>query len=133
MSSSSKNIFGFHAVGVRIKTAPQSVFEVFYDVQRRDARMRQFTDRARESGVKLVESDGLRLLLSLQAGSQPLIKAMGTAQSMTFLSGPEGGLSAVEEAAALAKGFAPVTLGPRVLRSETAPLACLSLMMLTEK
>ena len=61
MSSSSKNIFGFHAVGVRIKTAPQSVFEVFYDVQRRDARMRQFTDRARESGIKLVESDGLRL------------------------------------------------------------------------
>ena len=61
MSSSSKNLFGFHAVGVRIKTAPQSVLEVFYDVQRRDARMRQFTDRARDSGIKLVESDGLRL------------------------------------------------------------------------
>ena len=61
MASSSKNIFGFHAVGVRIKTAPQSVYEVFYDVQRRDARMRQFTDRARDSGIKLVESDGLRL------------------------------------------------------------------------
>ena len=61
MSSSSKNLFGFHAVGVRIKTAPKSVFEVFYDVQRRDARMRQFIDRARDSGIKLVESDGLRL------------------------------------------------------------------------
>jgi 23S rRNA (guanosine2251-2'-O)-methyltransferase len=61
MASSSKNLFGFHAVGVRIKTAPTSVFEVFYDVQRRDARMRQFTDRARDSGIKLVESDGLRL------------------------------------------------------------------------
>ena len=61
MSSSSKNLFGFHAVGVRIKTAPASVFEVFYDVQRRDARMRQFIDRARDSGIKLVESDGLRL------------------------------------------------------------------------
>ena len=61
MSSSSKNLFGFHAVGVRIKTAPKSVHEVFYDVQRRDARMRQFTDRARDSGIKLVESDGLRL------------------------------------------------------------------------
>jgi 23S rRNA (guanosine2251-2'-O)-methyltransferase len=34
---------------------------VFYDVQRRDARMRQFVDRARDSGIKLVESDGLRL------------------------------------------------------------------------
>ena len=61
MSSSFKNLFGFHAVGVRIKTAPKSVFEVFYDVQRRDARMRQFIDRARDSGIKLVESDGLRL------------------------------------------------------------------------
>ena len=61
MSSTSKNLFGFHAVGVRIKTSPKSVFEVFYDVQRRDARMRQFIDRARDSGIKLVESDGLRL------------------------------------------------------------------------
>ena len=56
-----KVLFGFHAVGVRIKTAPQSVLEVFYDVSRRDARMRQFTDRAREAGIRLIESDGLRL------------------------------------------------------------------------
>ena len=61
MSSSSKNLFGFHAVGVRVKTAPKSVYEVFYDVQHRDARMRQFTDRARHSGIKLVGSNGLRL------------------------------------------------------------------------
>ena len=61
MSSFNKVLFGFHAVGVRIKTAPKSVFEVFFDVSRRDARMRQFTDRAREAGIKLVESDGLRL------------------------------------------------------------------------
>jgi 23S rRNA (guanosine2251-2'-O)-methyltransferase len=54
-------LFGFHAVGVRIKTAPQSVLEVFFDVARRDARMRQFTDRTREAGVRLIESDGLRL------------------------------------------------------------------------
>ena len=61
MSSSSKVLFGFHAVGVRLKTAPKSVLEVFYDVSRRDARMRQFTDRVREAGVRLVECDGLRL------------------------------------------------------------------------
>jgi len=42
------------------------------------------------------------------------------------LSGPEGGLSPAEEAAALAAGFVPVTLGPRVLRAETAPLAVLA-------
>ena len=75
-------------------------------------------------------TDDVRLLLSLQAASQPLLTAMGPSRAMTFLSGPEGGLSAAEEAAAFAKGFAAVTLGPRVLRSETAPLACLSLVML---
>ena len=48
-------------MGVRIKTAPQSVLEVFFDATRRDARMRQFMDRAREAGVRLIESDGLRL------------------------------------------------------------------------
>ncbi len=74
----------------------------------------------------LASSTDARLLLSLQAASQPLLKATGTRGSMTFLSGPEGGLSALEESAALAKGFAPVTLGPRVLRSETAPLAVLA-------
>jgi 23S rRNA (guanosine2251-2'-O)-methyltransferase len=61
MSSSSKVLFGFHAVGVRIKTAPKSVLEVFFDVSRRDARMRQFTDRARDAGIRLVECDGVRL------------------------------------------------------------------------
>ncbi len=59
--SSSKVLFGFHAVGVRIKTAPASVIEVYFDASRRDARMRQFIDRAKEAGVRLIEADGLRL------------------------------------------------------------------------
>jgi len=46
-----------------------------------------------------------------------------------LLSGPEGGFSAKEEAAARAAGFLPVTLGPRVLRAETAPLAALALIV----
>jgi 23S rRNA (guanosine2251-2'-O)-methyltransferase len=61
MSSSPKVIFGFHAVGVRIKTAPKSVIEVLFDASRRDARMRQFIVRAQEAGVRLIEADGLRL------------------------------------------------------------------------
>ena len=72
-----------------------------------------------------------RLLLSLQAGARPLSAALALEQSLTFLSGPEGGLSPAEEAAAMACDFAPVTLGPRVLRAETAPLACLSLLGLS--
>ena len=59
--SSPKVLFGFHAVGVRLKTAPQSVIEIFFEVTRRDARMRQFLERAREAGTRLIEADGLRL------------------------------------------------------------------------
>ncbi len=59
--SSPKILFGFHAVGVRLRTAPQSVVEVHVDASRRDARMRQFVERATEAGVRLLESDGLRL------------------------------------------------------------------------
>jgi 23S rRNA (guanosine2251-2'-O)-methyltransferase len=58
---SSKVLFGFHAVTVRLKTAPQSVIEVHVDTTRRDARMRQFVERVREAGVKIVDSDDERL------------------------------------------------------------------------
>ena len=71
-----------------------------------------------------------RLLLSLQDGTRPLRDLLADLQGAVFLSGPEGGLSPAEEAAALASGFAPVTLGPRVLRSETAALAALALLSL---
>ena len=54
-------LFGFHAVTVRLKTAPESVQELHIDPQRRDGRMRQFLERAAEAGVKLVESEGSRL------------------------------------------------------------------------
>ena len=74
---------------------------------------------------------GERWVLSLSEGTQSLAQMQGPAAGLpmtpvTVLSGPEGGLSPTEEAAALAAGFAPVTLGPRVLRAETAPLAVLA-------
>jgi 23S rRNA (guanosine2251-2'-O)-methyltransferase len=59
--SSNKVLFGFHAVGVRLKTAPKSVIEIYFEPTRRDARMRQFIDKAKEFGVKLIESDSERL------------------------------------------------------------------------
>ena len=73
---------------------------------------------------------GTKLLLSLQPGTQALTQALAGATVLTFLSGPEGGFSPAEEAAAIACGFRPVTLGPRVLRAETAPLAGLSVLNL---
>ncbi len=74
--------------------------------------------------------DGARLLLSLQPASQPLADVQAAAGAAVFLSGPEGGLSPAEEAAAHAAGFTAVSLGPRVLRAETAPLAALALLTL---
>jgi 23S rRNA (guanosine2251-2'-O)-methyltransferase len=58
---SNRLLFGFHAVTVRLKTAPQSISEIHVDATRRDARMRQFVERAREAGAKIVESDDERL------------------------------------------------------------------------
>jgi 16S rRNA (uracil1498-N3)-methyltransferase len=50
----------------------------------------------------------------------------GRAPAIVVLSGPEGGLSDAEERAAVARGFERVSLGPRVLRADTAPLAVLA-------
>ena len=59
--SSAKTLFGFHAIGVRIKTAPASILEIHIEPTRRDARMRQFVERIKETGIRLIESDGMRL------------------------------------------------------------------------
>ncbi|NIC40324.1 MULTISPECIES: 23S rRNA (guanosine(2251)-2'-O)-methyltransferase RlmB [Burkholderiales] len=59
--SSPKVLFGFHAVGVRLKTAPASIIEIYFDPTRRDARMKQFLDRAKEAGARLIEGDSLRI------------------------------------------------------------------------
>lgn len=48
------------------------------------------------------------------------------APPLLLLSGPEGGLSGAEEQLAIDRGFAPMSLGPRVLRAETAPLVALA-------
>ncbi|WP_225782124.1 16S rRNA (uracil(1498)-N(3))-methyltransferase [Xenophilus sp. Marseille-Q4582] len=71
-----------------------------------------------------------RLLLAFAPDARPLsvlATAAGLAgQGVLVLGGPEGGLNVQEEAAARARGFQPVSLGPRVLRSETAQLTALA-------
>jgi 23S rRNA (guanosine2251-2'-O)-methyltransferase len=58
---STKVLFGFHAVTVRLKTAPDSIVEIHLDPARRDARMRQLAERITTAGVKVVDSDDERL------------------------------------------------------------------------
>lgn len=73
----------------------------------------------------------LRCVLSLDAAATPLLQLAASDEGpVLLLSGPEGGLTEREEADARACGFAPVTLGPRVLRAETAPLAALAALTL---
>jgi 16S rRNA (uracil1498-N3)-methyltransferase len=73
----------------------------------------------------------LTRVLSLSAGSQPLRSSVADASTPVLLvSGPEGGLSPTEDALLRQHLFAPVTLGPRVLRAETAALAALAALTL---
>jgi 16S rRNA (uracil1498-N3)-methyltransferase len=60
------------------------------------------------------------------AGPAALGGAGAAAGEWLLLSGPEGGLTAAEEARARALGLRPLSLGPRVLRAETAPLVALA-------
>ena len=79
-----------------------------------------------------VQAAAARWLLSLQPDARAA-KALGLPGGALYtLSGPEGGLTPDEEAAARGAGFVPLDLGPRVLRAETAPLAVLSWLSLMQ-
>lgn len=58
---SQKLLFGFHAVTVRLKVAPQSIRELHIDASRHDQRMKQFLAKVEEAGLRVIESDDDRL------------------------------------------------------------------------
>ncbi|MBI6924034.1 MULTISPECIES: 16S rRNA (uracil(1498)-N(3))-methyltransferase [Pseudomonas] len=66
-----------------------------------------------------------QLKLVLHPVAEPLVSHAKPA-SLAFLIGPEGGLSEPEVEQAKAAGFHAARLGPRVLRTETAPVVALS-------
>ena len=81
-----KVLFGFHAVGVRLRTAPRTILELYVDATRKDARMRQFLQKAQEAGLRPVEADGLRLArLAGSAGHQGVVARVEPLAATTSL------------------------------------------------
>jgi 16S rRNA (uracil1498-N3)-methyltransferase len=86
--------------------------------------------------VAATKDHDLKLVASLHAGTTSLKKALTTfvtkhghpPRSALWLVGPEGDFAPVEMTAALTAGFVPVTLGPLVLRSDTAAIYALSIL-----
>ncbi len=86
---------------------------------------RDFQDllRSADQPVKLLlwekeKSNGLKRVLS----------DLSEPGSVAVMVGPEGGLTQEEAEAAICSGFIPVTLGRRILRTETAPIAVLAIL-----
>ncbi|HDY87019.1 MAG TPA: 16S rRNA (uracil(1498)-N(3))-methyltransferase [bacterium] len=57
-----------------------------------------------------------------------VLSAFKNAQQLTLLVGPEGGFSKEEITAAVENGFIEASLGPRILRTETAPITAISII-----
>lgn len=70
---------------------------------------------------------GLRFILS-PTGDHPSLSALESCRNALLLVGPEGGFAQEEVAAAEQYGFQGLTLGPRILRTETAALVALSIL-----
>jgi 16S rRNA (uracil1498-N3)-methyltransferase len=87
------------------------------------ATMSQLFERSAALGA-----DTLRLLLHPEdtGSADAAAELPQRAASLVLLAGPEGGFSGAEVEAALGAGFRSLQLGPRILRTETAPLAALA-------
>ncbi|HSH49238.1 MAG TPA: 16S rRNA (uracil(1498)-N(3))-methyltransferase [Halomonas sp.] len=69
-----------------------------------------------------------QLRLVLHPGTPGALERKDSPATAALLIGPEGGLSAAEVESAQAAGFVALTLGPRILRTETAPVVALALL-----
>lgn len=99
--------------------------------QSRRARMPEIRQPAR-FGEIVGQIPGFRLFLDEAPAALPLWAALplnrSHSESIHVLVGPEGGWTEAEREKALACGWAPVSLGPRILRAETAAIAALAVL-----
>ncbi|WP_396621746.1 16S rRNA (uracil(1498)-N(3))-methyltransferase [Marinobacter sp. W-8] len=79
--------------------------------------VQQWLEHARACDLRLV----------LHHRTEQSLNTLEKPSSIALMIGPEGGLTAEEIALAESHGFLPVALGPRVLRTETAPVAAIAL------
>jgi 16S rRNA (uracil1498-N3)-methyltransferase len=82
--------------------------------------------------IRTLDPDpGTLLLFPWEEGTEPIKNVLrnnpGVA-NITVLIGPEGGFSAAEAEAAKGRGFHLVSLGPNILRTETAAIAALGML-----
>ena len=69
-------------------------------------------------------------ILFYEGGGLPLSKCLPENETdVTVFIGPEGGFAPEEVEFAKENGVVTATLGPRILRTETAPLAALAILM----
>jgi 16S rRNA (uracil1498-N3)-methyltransferase len=85
------------------------------------------TPQALNDALRECNTQALKLLLDT-GGGKSLREFAPSGRGIILLVGPEGGFDAAEREIAIDSGFEPVYLGPRVLRTETAAIAALSVM-----
>ncbi len=85
-----------------------------------------------QKAMAALPEDALCLLLwegEKKQGLKEILLATTAPQEVYVVVGPEGGFTEEEVAWSLAQGALPVSLGPRILRTETAGPACLAILM----
>lgn len=87
--------------------------------------MKEAAVYAREMDVKLIPYE----LAEDMAHTKKIIGSIRPGESVAVFIGPEGGFEESEVAEALAAGIEPITLGKRILRTETAGFTVLSWLM----
>lgn len=86
---------------------------------------KQAIDYARELDVKLIPYE----MAEGMSKTREIISNISPGQTVGFIIGPEGGIDDKELDMAITAGFESITLGKRILRTETAGLTVLSILM----
>ena len=97
--SETRILYGFHAVGARLRRQASSVLEIHIDATRRDARALALAAKARASGVRVIETDAARIaaIAGTDRNQGVVARVHGTVSGLTL----EGLLDALVQPALL--------------------------------